>query len=191
MSISIDVTNLFLESERLLLRPWKLSDLDDFYEYASVPGVGEMAGWPHHTDIKISEQILKNFMDEKNVLALVLKENNKVIGSFGFHHSWAEKDPRFEHLKSVEIGYVLSRDYWGKGLMPEAIQRVIPYLFEDIKLDAITVGHFTHNNQSRRVIEKCGFQFMQTDIYKAKLLGKEFEEKQYILLSKEAKTIEK
>lgn len=44
MDIQIDISNIILETERLILRQWKESDLEDFYEYASVPGVGEMAG---------------------------------------------------------------------------------------------------------------------------------------------------
>ena len=48
MNAAVDISNVILETERLILRPWKLEDLEDFYEYASVDGVGEMAGWPHH-----------------------------------------------------------------------------------------------------------------------------------------------
>ncbi len=48
MSAKFDVTNLRIETERLILREWKLSDLDDFFEYASVPNVGVRAGWAHH-----------------------------------------------------------------------------------------------------------------------------------------------
>ncbi|MBO4535015.1 MAG: GNAT family N-acetyltransferase, partial [Clostridia bacterium] len=54
-------------------------------------------------------------------------------------------------------GYVLSRDYWGQGLMPEAVEAVIDYLFGTLGYDFVTCGHFEWNAQSRRVIEKCGF----------------------------------
>ena len=48
MDSTIDLSNATLETPRLTLRPWRESDLSYLYEYASVPGVGEMAGWPHH-----------------------------------------------------------------------------------------------------------------------------------------------
>ena len=48
MNTYIDITGVVLTTKRLILREWKEDDLDDFYEYASVPGVGEMAGWHFH-----------------------------------------------------------------------------------------------------------------------------------------------
>ena len=57
-----------------------------------------------------------------------------------------------------EIGYVLSKDYWGQGIMPEAVTAVINYLFNDLNLDFLTCGYYEFNNQSKRVQEKCGFK---------------------------------
>ena len=84
MDISIDITNVVLETERLILRAIAETNLDDYYAYASVPGVGEMAGWPHHGSIETSKSILKSFIDEKLVFALFHKADSKVIGSLGF-----------------------------------------------------------------------------------------------------------
>lgn len=182
MDIQIDITNIILETERLILRPWKESDLDDFYEYASVEGVGEMAGWKHHDCIETSIKILNSFITEKCIFAVVLKESGKVIGSLGLHPSWANNEPKFKDLKQKEIGYVLSKDYWGKGFMPEAVSRVIAYCFETLSLEAVTIGHFQTNSQSQRVIEKCGFKFVKTDKYYADQLDLTFDEMTYILL---------
>lgn len=71
-------------------------------------------------------------------------------------------------MQGREIGYVLSKDYWGMGLMPEAVQAVISYLFDVARLDFIIVGHFDWNKQSRRVIEKCGFQYIKTNKYETR-----------------------
>ena len=182
MDITIDLSNTTLETPRLTLRPWRESDLPDFYEYASVPGVGEMAGWPHHESIDVSRQILSSFIDEKNDLAITDRETGKVIGSLGLHPSWLNDDPRYSGLKVKEVGYVLSKDYWGRGLMPEAVAAVINFCFEQLGLDALTVGHFTENPQSKRVIEKCGFTFVKRGEYYAKLLDKTFPGMRYILL---------
>lgn len=68
MNAPIDVTDIRIETERLILRPWQDSDLDDFYAYASVEGVGEMAGWSHHTSKEESRKILTMFQEEKRPL---------------------------------------------------------------------------------------------------------------------------
>ena len=180
MDIAIDITATTLETDRLLLRPWQEADLGDFYSYASVPGVGEMAGWRHHESMEVSRKILQSFLDEKNVFALALKSGNKVIGSLGLHRSWANEEAELQNLRIKEVGYVLSKDYWGMGLMPEAVTALIRYCFDELGLDALTVGHFSSNLQSRRVIEKCGFRFARHGEYYAKQLGQTFDDLKYI-----------
>lgn len=183
MDFELDLSAVTLETARLILRPWRQEDLADFYAYASVPGVGENAGWPHHADVQTSQRILSMFMEEKNVLAVQHKADGRVIGSFGLHPSWANGHPQYAALRQKEIGYVLSKAYWGQGLMTEAAQAVIRWLFEEVGLEAVTVGHFTENDRSRRVIEKCGFVLAGEGEYHAGQLGKIFAEKRYILLA--------
>ncbi len=180
MNAPIDVTNVRIETERLILRPWEQKDLDDFFEYASIPGVGEMAGWTHHKSKEESQKILDMFRNHKKTLALQLKENGKVIGSLGLEEldpdPWPEKQGR-------EIGYVLSRHYWGRGLMPEAVQRVIDYCFGTLRYDFLTCGHFVQNNQSRRVIEKTGFTYFGDSKYETRYDTVEIS-RNYILYNK-------
>lgn len=185
MNLNIDTSKIQLETERLLLRAFYEDDLADFYEYARVPGVGEMAGWPHHESIESSKKILQSFMTENEVLALVLKENNKVIGSLGLHHSWASDDPKYADMHSKEIGYVLSRDYWGQGLVPEAVNAVISMCFHEYGCEMLTCGHFTTNNQSRRVIEKSGFRFEKQSVFHSKQLNTYVKDMKYVLLRSE------
>lgn len=158
MNAEIDISNIVLETERLILRPWKSSDLDDFFEYASVPGVGEMAGWPPHKSKDDSKIILDRFINGKKTFALVDKNKNKVIGSLGVElYGSEDKLSEFFSYKGRSIGYVLSKDYWGQGLMPEAVKAVIDYLFNTLDYDFLLCGHFDFNNRSKRVQEKCGF----------------------------------
>lgn len=184
MDVQIDITDTRLETPRLILRPWRESDLEDFYAYASVEGVGEMAGWRHHESIEVSKGILADFIAHRNVFALEHRESGKVIGSLGLHPSWANEEEACRNLKVKEIGYVLSRDYWGQGLMPEAVKSVIRHCFDVWGLDAVTIGHFSENRQSRRVIEKCGFRFVRKSVYHAKQLGQDFDDMKYILYRK-------
>lgn len=158
MNANVDVTNVVLKTNRLILRPFNEDDLEDFFEYASVEGVGERAGWKHHENIAETTQILEMFIKEKKTFAVVLKENNKVIGSIGIEKYGREESlSEFFDYKGREIGFVLSKDYWGQGLMPEALKGVIEYCFNELDYDFLLCGHFDFNTQSARVQEKLGF----------------------------------
>ena len=163
MNAPVDISCVRIETERLVLRPWRESDLCDFFEYASVPGVGEMAGWNHHTSIEDSRPILNSFIQHKKTFALALKETGNVIGSLGLEEM--DPDPVGEGRLGREIGYVLGKDYWGRGLMPEAVKAVLNYGFTVLHWDYFTCGHFIRNDRSRRVIEKCGFTFFGESEY--------------------------
>ena len=167
MNTPIDITGITLTTERLTLRPFRESDLNDFHAYARVDGVGQMAGWAPHRNLEESRQILSRFIAEKRTFALEYKGN--VIGSLGIEHYDESLYPEFDRLQVREIGYVLSKDYWGQGLMPEAVQAVIAYLFDTVGLDLILVGHFDQNSRSRRVIEKCGFRYYKTVPFETRL----------------------
>lgn len=143
-----------IETNRIVIRSFTLEDKKDFYEYAKVEGVGERAGWKHHTNIEESETILKNLIDGRNFYALVWKENNKVIGSFGI------ETPSF---KTIKIGYVLSKDYWNLGIMTEVTKKIIDFIFTNSSFTKILVSHFDENIASKKVIEKSGFKYFNRD----------------------------
>ena len=166
MNKPIDITNVVLKTDRLTLRPWRESDLTDFYAYASVDGVGQMAGWLPHQNIEESREILTRFIEGRKTFAL--EHQGKVIGSLGVETYREALYPELATLQGRSIGYILSKDYWGQGLMPEAVKAVIDWLFEEVRLDFIFVGHFDWNRQSRRVIEKCGFRYLTSTKYETK-----------------------
>jgi len=166
MNAVIDITGVVLRTDRLTLRPWRESDLSDLYEYARVDGVGQMAGWNPHRDMEESRAILHSFIRHRKTFAL--EYQGKVIGSLGVEEYSEENHPELEDLRGREIGYVLSRDYWGMGLMPEAVKAVIAWLFSETGLDFLICGHFDHNARSRRVVEKCGFRYIKTTKYKTR-----------------------
>ena len=159
MNAVIDLKNIVLETDRLILREWKETDLDDFFEYASVDGVGQMAGWQPHKNIEESKFILDMFIRESKTFAVVLKENNKAIGSVGIEKLSTEIDG-YENLVGRELGYVLNKDYWGQGLMPEAVKTVINYCFDTVGCEYLLCSCSPVNVQSARVMEKCGFRFV-------------------------------
>lgn len=172
-----------LETKRLILRAWTLEDLDDFFEYGKDPDVGPNAGWKPHEFKEESLAILENFIEDDEVWAIVDKETGKAIGSIGVH-----KDDKRRGINAKMIGYVLSKDYWGQGLVPEAVNKVLEYLFNDEKIELVSCYHFPFNKRSKRVIEKCGFKFEGILRYSNKIYnGKIYDEYCYSILRDEYK----
>ncbi len=168
-----------IQTSRLLLRPFTMDDLDDFYEYAKVPGVGEAAGWPHHKSREESRTILEIFIKKDETYAVTLKDSGKVIGTVGIHHkSFDDEDANYNQR---EIGYVLAKNYWGQGLMSEAVKAVIDMCFTAMNLDRLTISHFKGNDRSRRVIEKMGFSFVTDGTYYSESLNQTFDDMKYVL----------
>ena len=146
-----------IETERLILREWSFSDEQDLFEYAKNPNIGPRAGWKPMDNINEAREIIKMFINGGDVWAIELKSNNKVIGSIGLHK---DKQRPFHFVKM--LGYVLSEDYWGQGIVPEGVNAVLDYAFNHLYLELTTVAHFPFNHQSKRVIEKCGFKYEGT-----------------------------
>ncbi len=182
MNAPFDITNVTLKTPRLTLRPWRQEDLLDFYAYAKVDGVGQRAGWAPHKDLAESQTILNLFIQGKHTFAI--EYQGKAIGSIGIEEYKEPCHPDLADLKGRELGYALSKDYWGQGLMPEAVQAVIRYLFGTVGLDFLLVYHFVWNDRSRRVIEKCGFRYIKDVSYETRL-GKIEPSKGYILYNPE------
>ena len=167
-----------LETDRLILRLWQESDAPDLFEYAKDPRVGPSAGWPVHETIETSNMIIDGFIKENDVYAIVLKEENKVIGSLGLHEY--KSDEALAGEVQREVGYVLNPIYWGQGLVPEAVKAVIKYGFEELDLDLIWCGYFSFNEKSKSVVHKCGFNYQFTKNKTLPLLeNKEVEQLYY------------
>ena len=115
-----------IDTERLILRGWLLDDLNDLYEYAKNPQVGPMAGWKPHSSKEESLNALKYNMENDNRWAIVLKENEKVIGSINLNPD----ENRGKYCAKL-ISFALSADYWGNGYMTEALGVVMKELAED------------------------------------------------------------
>ena len=146
-----------LETERLILRSWSENDYLDLHEYASDNRVGPNAGWPAHKNEEESKKIIEMFMKDDDSYAIVLKSENKVIGGIGMHKR--TPDEKLKYLKQREIGYVLNPKYWGNEYVPEAVKSLIKCGFDKLNLDLIWCGHFDFNIKSKRVVEKCGFNY--------------------------------
>ena len=169
-----------LETTRLLLRPWQESDAESCYEYAKDPQVGPSAGWPVHTSVENSRETIKNVLSADGTYAVVLKASGKPVGCAGLTVGAASnlKLPEDEG----EIGCWLGVPYWGQGIIPEAVQELIRYGFEDLGLKRIWYAFFDGNEKSKRVAEKCGFSYHHTnENLEWKLLNRTVTEHVYVL----------
>jgi len=157
-----------LITDRLILREWRETDSKDLQEYAKSDLVGPSAGWPPHKDEEESKVIIQMFIKNNDSYAIVFKEENKVIGGIGLHYR--KPDDSLSDLNQREIGYVLNPKYWGKGIVPEAVNCLIKHGFNDLNLDLIWCGHYDFNNKSKRVVEKCNFKYRLKKDEKLRLL---------------------
>ena len=147
-----------LETERLLLRPWEEDDAEECFRYASDPLVGPAAGWPVHTSVENSRQVIRDFLRVPETYAVVLKSSGLPIGSISlkFGSDLAHKDDE------AELGYWIGVPYWGQGLVPEASRELLRHAFEDLGLARVWCGYYDGNEKSRRVQEKLGFVYQWT-----------------------------
>ena len=150
-----------LETERLILRNFVVSDLEDYWEYAQMQSVGPRAGWKAYTDKEKAKERLLIEASKPNQFAIFLKSENKVIGSVELMDC---KKDRYSNLnieeKAKEIGAVLSEKYWGQGYMPEAVKEIMRYAFVDLNVPVIYCGHAKANTNSARLQDKCGFKII-------------------------------
>lgn len=131
---------MLLETPRLILRPWQMTDLEDMYTLAKNPHVGPRAGWRPHQSREESRLILSRMITAPDVFAVVLRQNDKVIGMIS-----AGVDSSRRNLAAKSIGCALNEEYWNHGYMSEAVNRMIQYLFADPGTELIAMDHFTDN----------------------------------------------
>ena len=156
---------MILETNRLILRPWDETDAESLYEYAKDDRVGPIAGWPPHTSVENSREIIRTVLSTPETYAVCLKEDNRAIGSIGL---MIGKQSNLDLPENEgEIGYWIGVPFWGQGLIPEAVRALICHAFTDLGVHTLWCGYFDGNEKSGRVQEKCGFTYHHTnrDIY--------------------------
>ena len=152
-----------IKTNRLLLRPWKESDAESLYEYAKDPRVGPIAGWPIHTSVENSREIIRSVLSAPETYAVCL--DGKPVGSIGL---MIGKDSNLALPETEgELGYWIGVPYWGQGLIPEAADALIERAFTVLHLQTLWCGYFDGNEKSKRAQEKCGFVYHHTekDVY--------------------------
>ena len=150
-----------IETNRLRLRAFTLNDTAAaFKNWTSDEKVTEFLRWPTHTDISITEKVISDWVEESKKTdfyqwAIVLKKINEPIGTI----SVVGKN---EDLNIVHIGYCIGSKWWHQGIATEAFQAIIPFFFEDVGVNRIESQHDPHNENSGKVMLKCGLIYEGT-----------------------------
>ena len=146
-----------IETQRLILRRFRLEDAEDMYHnWASDPEVTRYLTWPVHASVEVTRSLLADWVaryEDGGTFNWVMedKETGKAIGNI----SVVKLNERTE---AADMGYCMSRAYWGRGLMPEALTAVINYLFDVVGLNRIAACHDVNNPKSGRVMDKAGMR---------------------------------
>lgn len=169
-----------IETERLTLRPFKEGDAEMMYRnWTYDERVARYCRWYAHENIGVTQKLLKMYLDKSSETyeyrwAITLKGTDEPIGCIDVVEF-------LDGGKTVEVGYVLSHEYWGKGIVTEAFGSVIARLFE-CGFEKVYARHDVNNPASGRVMEKCGLRFTGFDKTKKKFGSDELcEVKCYII----------
>ena len=151
-----------LETERLILRRFVLEDVEAMYRnWASDENVTKYLTWSAHSSADTSKAVLKEWTasyknDNYYQWAIVLKENgNEPIGSIG-------AVGMNEDISMVHIGYCIGRNWWHRGIMSEALKKVIDFFFDQAGANRIESRHDPRNPYSGMVMLKCGMKYEGT-----------------------------
>ncbi len=169
-----------IETERLILRPWRESDAAACYRYASDPRIGPMCGWKPHESEAESLDVIRTVLSAAMNYAVTLRGSDEAVGSIGLHPT-----TRPETMGHVALGYWLGEPHWGNGYIPEAGRAMLATAFS-LGAREIWVSHFADNHQSRRVIHKLGFTYRFCDTEWISGLGEEKELWYYSIASVES-----
>ena len=144
-----------IETQRLILRRFTTDDADDmFNNWASDPEVTRFMTWPPHQSVEFTKSLLSKWIadyEDGGYFNWVMeyRETGEVIGNISVVRLR-------EDIDAADIGYCMSRRYWGRGLMPEALGGVMEYLFDVVGLNRVAACHDVNNPKSGRVMEKAG-----------------------------------
>ncbi len=145
-----------METDRIILRPWRDSDAAALYKWASDPDVGPRAGWAPHKTLEESLDVIRTvFKDATNTWAIELKKTGEAIGAMGYGPSCDCKLPAREGEPLA--GYWVAKPYWNRGICTEALKLMIEHIRLTTDIKSLISGHFVDNPASGRVMEKCGF----------------------------------
>jgi len=147
-----------IETERLILRKFKITDTEDMYNnWASDDDVTRYITWATHKNIEETREVVAKYIldsDRDNFYhwCIEIKKTGDVVGSIGAFRL-------FDDLKLFEVGYCIGKEFWNMGITTEAMNAIIKFFFEEVGINRIEARHDTKNPASGVVMKKSGMQF--------------------------------
>ena len=167
------------------IRKWELSDAKDLAAALSNKKVQDNLrdGLPYPYTEQDGKEFISAMLsaDENETFAFAITVDNMVIGSIGIFRQGNI------HRQTAELGYYIAEEYWGKGIMTEAVKQICEYVFAKSDIIRIYAEPFAYNIASCRVLEKAGFQYEGTLRSNAVKNSKVIDMKMYSLLKEEIK----
>lgn len=162
---------MILKTTNLTLRHWKEEDAEYLYYFAKNPNIGPIAGWPPHTSVEDSLNIIKTVFIRPECYAIVKDDVPIGCAELLIHpdgnHWWGEG--------SAELGYWVAQEYQGKGYATEACRALIERAFDELDINQIFATYKKENHASKRVLEKLGFKYY-TELNNIDYTGRAFRE---------------
>lgn len=168
----------FLETNRLIIRKFEENDLDEVFDYASNQEVMRYLPEDVFSKDDTRKFLKKNAYEKAEEYAVILKEENKVIGHIVFH-------PWYEPFKTWEIGWVFNDKYHRRGFASEAALKILEYGFENLKLHRIIATCDPRNIASYKVMEKIGMRREGHNIKAVNINNEWLDEYFYAILDEE------
>ncbi len=159
------------------IRKWELSDAANLAAVLSNKKIQQNLrdGLPYPYTEQDGRDFISDMLsaDENEMFAFAITVDNKVIGSISVSRQGNI------HRQTAELGYYIAEEYWGKGIMTEAVKQICEYVFAKSDMIRIYAEPFAYNIASCRVLEKAGFQYEGTLRNNAVKNGKVIDMKMY------------
>jgi ribosomal-protein-alanine N-acetyltransferase len=147
-----------LETKRLLLRRFTINDSELMYKnWTNDDDVTHFLSWPTHQDVNDTKNILEKWITNYSEndfyqWVIILKDINEPIGTIGVIY-------KNEDFKMITVGYCIGKRWWNKGIMTETLNEIIKFFFEKVKANRVEAWHDPNNQNSGKVMVKCGMKY--------------------------------
>ena len=169
-----------LETERLILRPLKISDAQEVFD--SWTNDSEVAKYVRWNVNNSPAETIDTWLCDADEAAqsntvydwgIIYKETSEIIGSGGVLYN--------EDEDIFEIGYVVAKRYWGQGIATEAARRFVKFAKDELNLAKLSAKHATENTASGKILQKLGFAYKCDGTFDSYDGKRTFDCKEYIL----------
>lgn len=167
-----------------ILRPWRLEDAESLARHANNEKIAMNLrdGFPHPYTLQDAKDWINMVINNKKDLIYAIEIDGEACGGIGLH---AGKDV---YRYNAEIGYWLSEQHWGKGVVTGAVALLVRHGFEHYSWTRIFAGVFSNNPASMKVLEKCGFRREAVFKKSVKKRGNYLDEQVYSILKEDWET---